>query len=843
MQQVRQLTKFFTPTHYALSLALQRTARTFSGTVTLTGTLLQESTELWLHAKELQLSNATINNEVAEIIQGTDDEAGFKLQNPLAPGEYTVTIDFSGTITDTMHGLYPSYFKLDGQDDELLSTQFESHHAREVFPCIDEPAAKATFAITLTTEKNVTVLGNTPVMTQEEKGNLLVTSFEETPKMSTYLLAWAIGSMDYKEATTKDGVIVRTYATPGNAAKTQFALDTAVKTLEIYNDYFGSPYPLPKCDMIALPDFSSGAMENWGLITYRESALFVEATSSTATRQRVAEVVAHELAHQWFGNLVTMQWWNNLWLNESFATWMSYYAQDQLFPEWQIWTQFYNDETSYALDRDALKSIQSVQQEVHHPDEIRTLFDGAIVYAKGANLVHMAHAYIGDEAFKTGLQAYMKRHAYGNTQAEDLWQAWGEASGKDITSFMTPWITQPGHPMVTVTIEENTVQLQQTRFLSNPEETTEPTLWPIPLLAPDALKEELFTQETATLQLLSTESPLLLNQGRTGFYVPHYTPEHLTALGERIKAGQMPLTDRLALLNEAYDLAKAGQQPILQLLQLLANYDKEDTEPVWNAISSAIGALKMIIEEDESLKPALKAFTLALAQSQYERLGWTRIEGEPYFDELLRPIILSLMSYSEDQTIIATALEMFDEATKPEDLLGDIRAIIFSIAARNGTNAHFAKLLEWRKQEQTPEVRNQLSAGLCSTRNQDNVVTLIALLKSEYVKLQDVFIWVAYLSRNTSTRQQMWQWVQDEWAWITEMFESDMHYSSFPHYIAAAFGSQAELESFKQFFEPKLGIIALTREIKQGIENIESRKQWRERDYPAVAEYLKDLPA
>ena len=843
MESVRQLNLEFSPTHYTLALDLQRQARTFTGMVTITGMLQKAGNHIPVHAKELQFDQVTIDGREATATFGKNDEVDLTSPEVLAEGEHTVEIHFAGKITDPMHGLYPCYFTLDGKDEELLATQFESHHAREAFPCVDEPAAKATFDLILTTEKDITVIANTPVKTQEEKDGKLVSTFETTPKMSTYLLAWAAGKLGFKEAKTAGGVQVRAYATPDNVGKVDFALDTAVKTLDLYNDYFGLPYPLEKCDMVALPDFSAGAMENWGCITFRESAFFVDERSSAAAKQRVGEVVAHELAHQWFGNLVTMKWWNDLWLNESFATWMASYSQDKLFPDWQLWTQFYNEETAYALDRDTLKSIQSVQQEVQHPDQIRTLFDPAIVYAKGANLVHMVHAYMGDDAFRAGLQAYMKQHAYGNTEAADLWAAWSKASGKDIGTFMTPWISQPGHPIVKVGLNEGKATLHQTRFYTNPEDykTDKGALWPVPLLAGTQLSQELLTEAEVTIPINESTEPLLLNQGRTGFYVPLYSPDHLRQLAERITGGKMAELDRLGLLNEAYDLAKAGQQSTHQMLELLEAYKAETSEPVWGAIGGALGALRVIINEEEDLKPALQRFTANLARAQYERLGWERTDDEPYFDRLLRPHIIALMGYSEDPEVVAKATQLLADAKNPEDVQGDIRAVVFSINAKLGDDVAFNKMLTWVKDERSPEVRGQLTAGLCAVKQEARVKELVALLKTKHVKLQDIFHWIAYMGRNRYARPFIWQWVKDEWEWITENFGSDGHYTSFPRYIAGGFNTREELESYKEFFMPKIEHPMLSREIKQGIENIEARVLWRERDFAAVKEYLSQI--
>ncbi|MEO7905130.1 MAG: M1 family metallopeptidase, partial [Candidatus Saccharimonadales bacterium] len=462
MQTVSRLIQQFIPEHYQLSVTLDRTGRTFDGIVAMMGATVEGSTTITVHAKELNISSVTLDGKAATWQAGVNDEVTITHPDIVA-GDHIVVIAFDGTITDSMHGLYPCYYEDNGVKKELLATQFESHHAREVFPCIDEPEAKATFDVTLTTEQNVKVIGNMPVLSQKSDGDLLVTTFDTTPRMSTYLLAWVTGELHGKTAMTKNGVEVNVWATPAQTpASLDFALDIATRTIDFFDEYFDTPYPLPKSDHIALPDFSSGAMENWGLITYREVALIADpVTASISSRHYIAEVIAHELSHQWFGNLVTMKWWNSLWLNESFATLMAYIAVDALHPEWNVWLDFATMESIMALRRDAIDGVQSVQMDVHHPDEISTLFDGAIVYAKGARLLRMLQQYIGDDAFQAGLKTYFTKHEYGNTEGADLWKELGVASGKDIVQFMETWISQPGYPVLSVSKVGNRINLSQ----------------------------------------------------------------------------------------------------------------------------------------------------------------------------------------------------------------------------------------------------------------------------------------------------------------------------------------------------------------------------------------------
>lgn len=840
MSNIRQLHKIFNPKTYDLNLTLDRAGRRFEGVVQITGSVDRQTNTIALHSKELAIAEVMIDGIPATWKPGKFDELDLTTHAPLQPGTHDILVKFSGIISDPMNGLYPCYFKLNGKNEELLATQFESHHAREVFPCVDEPAAKAVFNLTLTTEANVTVIANTPVKKQAKTDELLTTNFEPTPVMSTYLLAWVIGKLDYLEATTKAGVLVRTYATPDKVEKTRFALEAAVRTLDFYNHYFDIDYPLTKCDMVALPDFSSGAMENWGCITYRETALLVDEHTAASTKQYVAMVVAHELAHQWFGNLVTMQWWNDLWLNESFASWIEYLALDELFPEWQAWTQFYDSETSHALDRDSLAHVQKVRQDVNDPEEIRTLFDPAIVYAKGAALLHMLHAYLGADNFRDGLRVYLKRHQYANAEADNLWAALSEVSGKAVGAFMQPWISQPGHPVLTVEANDTQLTLRQHRFYGNPKEANrqDQTVWPLPLLASAELPHELLTKPQAEVSVKS-DRPVLFNQGRTGFYLTAYSPQQLTQLANQVREGQLETLDRLGVLSEAYDLARAGQQSTLQMLTLLEAYKDEASEPVWGAIASAISALRMLVNEDKTLKPSLQYFVRQLTRQQFERLGWERKPGEAYFDELLRPTIISLICYSEDQKAIKHAEQLFAKATSPEDILGDIRASVLATNAKFGGQAVFDKLLDWHQQTSSAEIRTQLTAGLAAVRNEEHIAQLLSRLTTKAVKLQDIFYWFVYLIRSHAGRKQTWQWMQDNWGWIEKNFGSDMHFSDFPRYTAGAFSTKAELEAYRTYFMPFIDNPALGRDIKQGLEAIEARVLWRERDLAEVTDYLK----
>ncbi len=833
-----RLFRQFQPKRYILDLTLNRRARHFSGTVTIQGSSTSET--ISLHAHRLHVLHATIDGQEATVAHGEHDTLTLSAPS-VQPGEHEVVIQFEGKITNPMHGLYPCYFKLDGHDEELLATQFESHHAREVFPCIDEPEAKATFGLTLRTETDIEVVSNTPVESQHEDNDTLITTFQVTPVMSTYLLAWVVGKLDYREATTKDGVLVRAYATRGKGGQLDYALKATVDGLEFYNDYFGVPYPLPKCDIIAVPDFSAGAMENWGCITFRENLMLVDEHSSAHTKQLVVLVVAHELAHQWFGNLVTMKWWNDLWLNESFANWMEYFVTGQLHPEWDIMTQYYDEETAFAIERDSLASVQRIQQEVHTVEEIQTLFDPAIVYAKGGSLINMLYAYLGPEVFQKGLQLYFERHKYSNTAADDLWKAWGEAAGQDIVRFMQPWISQAGLPVVTVGVSDQTINLHQRRFFSNPKQAAgaEQTVWPIPLLAGDQLTEKLLDGASASLQLARHDQPLMLNRGRTGYYLTMYDESHQDVLAAEVREGRLSTIDRAGLLNDSLSLSEAGLQPHSASLKLLESYRNESSFIVWGPITAAFGGLKMFADNDEALLAALRTFIRQYASPQYKRLGWEPVAGESYFDELLRPLVIAHMAYAEDAEVIARLTDLFSAAESPTAIWADIRATTLAVAAKFGDAQTFDKLNDWYEASDSAEQRKDLIVGLCSFREPDLIKRALEKLTTDAVKLQDLGYWIICLTSNRHALDQTWRWVQDNWQWVVDHFGNDIHYADFPKHIANAFTRPEQLASYRAFFEPKLTEPSLERIIRQGIEDIEGQVLQRERDQQAVADCLR----
>ena len=834
MTKVPRLLDTFTPNHYNLTLDLTRAEeKEFSGTVIISGDSTSES--ILLHSKGLIIQSATIDDQPAGVSFGEFDELRLSQPN-LKNGNHTIHIIFSGNITDAMHGLYPCYFTHDGIKKQLFATQFESHHAREVFPCVDEPAAKAEYDLTLITRPEITVLGNMPVKFQKENGDSLTTTFEKTPRMSSYLLAFVIGELHKKSARTKSGVEVNVWATPAQNENTlDFALDIATRSIDFYDEYFGVKYPLPKSDHVALPDFSSGAMENWGLITYRESCLLADPElTPESSRRFIATVIAHELSHQWFGNLVTMNWWNDLWLNESFANMMEYVAIDALHPEWRMWEDFATNEVTAALRRDSLDGVQSVQADVNHPDEISTLFDPAIVYAKGGRLLVMVRKLIGEEAFRAGLKSYFEKFAYKNTVGNDLWQELELASGQPIVNLMNTWISQPGLPVVSVSNSHDTAILSQERFFIGEHQPSD-ALWPIPLFANQPLDVKILNQKETTV---SIEKPLQLNCGLSAHFVTKYDESSREYLLKNIT--ELPTLDKICILQDVTILARAGFENSASLLPLALSLKTETNEKVFGMAAGALTELRKFVDDNDAARDSLKKISGEFAHATFKELDWDEKAGESDDDRERRTTALSLMIYSEDKEVLNEAKTRFD-SNKLEDLPTEIRALIISANVRHFETPEMIKdLFTTYKNTPSNDLQNDIAIGLTSTKNPETAEKILANIKdSNIIRPQDASRWFVYLIRTRESRQIAWNWLKENWAWVEDTFGEDKSYDDFIRYAATALLTTDELDDFRQFFEPMENIPALTRTIKLGITEIKARTELIEQDKADVLSALQ----
>lgn len=853
MNAVTRLYTQFQPKNYDVTFDIDEKAMRFSGSVTIMGKKVgRPSKRITLHQHKLKITSATITKSDKKGVQehavqrihhhGTFNEVRLHTKEMLYPGEYTLTLTFEAPITTGMTGIYPCFFKDGKASKQLIATQFESHHAREAFPCIDEPEAKAVFNLTLITRSDVTALANTPIKKQQVKNGQLVTNFEPTPKMSSYLLAFVIGDLHSKSVTTNRGTEVSVWATTAQPAESfDFALDVAKKSIEFFEDYFDIPYPLSKADHVALPDFSSGAMENWGLITYRERVLLAYPNETAqSVFEQIAMTVSHETSHQWFGNLVTMRWWDDLWLNESFANMMEYQALDSIFPQWHIWDNFVANEGLSALRRDAVAGVQAVKSEVHHPDEISSLFDPSIVYAKGGRLLYMLKNYIGEAAFRTGLKQYFEIHAYGNTVGSDLWACLSDESGKDIGAFMNPWLTRSGFPVIHVTQKGQTLLVSQEHFLDNPTKADPERFWPVPLFSnsPDVLAR--LDGPTSKNKLTSADY-ITINTGARGHYIVDYTePDHRKSLVPHIANGTLETAERLMLLNDASMLARAGYQRYDDVLEMLSAYATESSEPVWDIIALVVGEARRFIDVDAALEDKIKPFVDKLITTQHKRLGWEGTESESAADQKLRGLVIGLGVYAENKAITTKAIQLFS-AYKDTGfpLAPELRGLIFVVPIKAGDDAAFDFLLNLHDTTGNSDLQSDACSALTATRDPKRATQLLDRLKDpRLVKPQDADRWLVYLLRNRYTRDIAWNWMVTNWQWLEKTFSNDKTYDYLPRYAASCVSTREYQQKYKVLFENKVDQVMLKRNILIGFEEIENRVTWLERDLESVQNFF-----
>lgn len=850
-KKIARLFGQFQPYNYELKLRLDKNKLSFAGNVVISGVKVgRPSQRLTLHQKGLKILKATLtkhdkngdNNMAIDRIntQKSYDEIRLHCKQMLYPGKYTIQLEFAGKITQQMHGIYPSSFNHEGSAKLLLATQFESHHAREAFPCIDEPEAKAVFQLTLVTPLIDTVLSNTPVESQKRTKDELVTRFETTPKMSTYLLAFVTGEMHAVEKRTKDGVLVRSWSTVAQPkTHLEYSADEAVEILEFFTEYFGMAFPLKKCDQVALPDFDSAAMENWGLITYREIALLIDPSNrSISNEQFVSLVIAHELSHQWFGNLVTMKWWDDLWLNESFAGFMEHVAPDAIHPDWQQWELYAASDIVATTSRDIYSHIQPVGLKVIDPDLIGTLFDPGIVYAKGARLLKMLREYIGGEAFIKGLRTYFKTHAYASATREDLWNALSEASGQNISKLMTPWLTQPGLPVLHVSQRGKSLRVSQERFMLDAKPDN--SLWPVPLLANVISRPDLFSSKTADISL-GTDDCLVVNQYASGHYLVDYTEsKHRDYLAKKLEKGELSTEARINLLNDLYLLARHGDISLIAALDVIIKCAPEPRDSVWVMMMRALGAAGQLTEGDDASEQKLKLLKVKLARHWYKKLGWHDSANDDPNTKQLRHSVIALMVAGEEQTAIQIALKQYSQAQSLQAIAAELRNTILAATVRFGNKVAVDRLLTEYKTA-SPDVQLDITGALASTKDGKLAKNILdkALGKSGFVRPQDVMSWVALFLRNYHTRPAAWNFTLKNWDWLETTLSTSKSFDYLPTYTAAVITTDDWAKKYHDLFMPKQHIKMLTRNIQLGFADIEARVAWRKRDQQAIAMWLQ----
>ncbi|MCS9989645.1 M1 family metallopeptidase [Weissella confusa] len=828
--------KTFHPSHYDLYIDVNRGTKVISGRTTISGEA--KATEISVHQKYLTITSVT--DEAGEDLAYTVDNEHEAIRVTLREvGPTALTITYTAPLTDTMMGIYPSYYEVAGEKKQIIGTQFETTFARQAFPSIDEPEAKATFDLALKFDEQPgeIVLANMPEL-REEDG---VHYFATTVRMPTYLVAFAFGDLQSKTTRTKSGVEVGVFATKAHKAnELDFALDIAKRSIEFYEDFYQTPYPLPHSWQLALPDFSAGAMENWGLVTYREAYLTLD-PDNTPLRQKqvVATVIAHELAHQWFGDLVTMKWWDDLWLNESFANMMEYVAIDAIEPDWHIWELFQTDDVSAALNRDATDGVQSVHVQVEDPAEIDALFDGAIVYAKGARMLVMVRALLGDDALRKGLKAYFDAHQYGNATGADLWQALGDASGLDVGAIMTSWLEQPGYPVVTAAVVDGQLTLSQQQFFIG-EGEEKGRQWQIPLNSNYGAVPELLTEHEIVVgdyQQLRAESgqPFQLNVGNNSHFIVKYDETLLADLAQ--DATNLSAISQLQLLQDQRLLAEGRLTSYATVVPLLQTFANSEHVVVTTALYDVANNLKKFVTPDSEEEHQLQMFFDSLSRQQVARLGWHAQAGESSDDAITRPLVLRAALYAQNAEAIAAAHDLFvahqaDLAALP----AEVRGLVLRNEVENyGSEALFDQLLQAYVASSDATFKRDIQGALTQTPDSDLIATLISKFEdANTIKPQDLRAWYRGVLANKHGQQVAWDWIRADWQWLQDTVGGDMEFTTYIKVTAAIFQTAERLAEFKAFFEPKLPTPGLTREITMDIKVVETRVALVEAEQEAV---------
>lgn len=813
--------------------------------------IAEEISQITLHAKELSVDYAILQKDGRDYVPSSVefDEVFERVTlvfgENISAGDAKLFMRFQGVLNDQMAGFYRSVYEVSGEKRIMATTQFEDASARRAFPCWDEPAIKAKFKVTLRIPKHLGAISNMPAASEKPCRDKKIIRFGVTPLMSTYLLAFTVGELEYIEAATKDGVIVRVFTTPGKKEQGKFALQVGVKALEFYNNYFGIAYPLPKMDMVAIPDFAAGAMENWGLITYREMELLIDPKkSSSARQQRVAIVVAHEIAHQWFGNLVTMEWWTQLWLNEGFASWMKYFAVDYIFPEWNIWEQFMSDAFAPALALDGLRSTHPVEITINHPSEIGQSFD-AISYEKGAVVIRMMHDYIGAENFRLGLQRYFIMHAYENAVTEDLWAALEEVSGKPVKKIMDTWTKQPGYPLISLKqASDDNFELEQSRFLLSgekllPEEASE--LWQISLPfrneAGDGGKVLLSDRVSSVRLPADNGCWLKLNSGQVAFARVNYTPELWDRLKAALENGSFSAIDRAGLANDLYALAESGVLPATQLLSVLAAYWNEREYIVWDDVVGSLGGIDALLPDGNS-RVLFHAFARSLLSRTVDEKGWTEDPNESHSQKLLRPMILSAAGVYGDRAVIEEAKRRFQIFLEdPETLNPNLRSMVYGLVARYGDAQTLATLIGCYRNAPSSEEKVRFLAATAEFKDQLVLAEALKFAFSDEVRSQDFGYFVGGIER--SGRELMWREFQARFSALMRRYGGSlMMLSGIIEDSISGFDSEEKAREVEEFFRAH-PVPSASQAINHGLERIRSRAAWIERDLPAITAWLE----
>ena len=761
------------PINYELVFEPDFKKFTFSGKETITIDCKKTTKIISINCAEIKIESCQVKNKgklISSIPKTNEkkEELQIYLKEKIS-GSAKITLEFQGILNDRLLGFYRSQYKQGGKTKYLATTQFEAADARRAFPCWDEPEAKATFEISIIADNKFTAISNMPVKSKIKTGTKTLYKFGKTPVMSTYLLYLGVGEFEY--LSSKIGKTqIRVVTTKGNKSKGKFSLDLGKKLLVEYEKYFGIKYPLPKLDLIAVPDFAAGAMENWGAITFRETILLYDPkTSSTKTKQFIAEVISHEIAHQWFGNLVTMKWWNDLWLNESFATFMATKFVDKFYPEWDLWNQFVEDAMNVAMGLDSLKTTHPIDVKVNSPAEIREIFD-AISYDKGGCVLRMLEHYTGEPNFRKGLVKYLKDFKYKNAKGQDLWDAIGKASRMPVSSMVNSWLKQPGFPLVDIQQDDDKLLIKQNRYLLEPDKKSSKGLWEIPLVLglPDKTITKLFSKKSTTLKIPKSTLGFVANHGRKGFYRVKYDEGILLDLKMLVDQKQLLPIDRWAIQNDLFSLCVSGNEQVQNYLDFSDAYYEEDSYLASINVAHNLASL-YFRAFNEKFSEEIRGYAVNYLRKILFELGWEPQKSDKHTDALLRSFAISALGKMDEEEVTQEAQKRYDKFLKfPKSLSPDLIEPICSIAAWNGNSKTYSELLKLYKNAKTMEEKLRFLGAMCGFQDQKLLEKSLNFSQTPEVRSQNMQLPIMKVAANPYGKKILWPWLKKNWKKINK---------------------------------------------------------------------------
>ncbi len=839
------------PSRYEIQLAPDLETASFMGEETVTVTVREPLVEVELNAAELAIHAVAAHGPDGARLEGratldpAAERARLVFPRPLDPGEWRLELHFTGTLNDQLHGFYRSSYKdAAGRPHTLAATQFEAVDARRAFPCWDEPAFKAVFAVSLLVPEGWAAISNTAVVEARPAGaGQRLVRFADTIPMSTYLVAFVVGELEATEPVLVGPTPLRVWCVPGKRHLARFAQAAGAFCLRFFEDYYGIPYPGDKLDLLGIPDFASGAMENLGAITFRETALLVdEAAASHAELERVADVVAHEVAHMWFGDLATMAWWNGIWLNEAFATFMEMVAVDAWKPEWRRWVTF-GVSRAAAMGVDGLLASRPIEFPVEAPRDCEAMFD-LLTYEKGASVLRMLEQHLGPETFRDGVRLYLERHCYGNAETGDLWRALGDAATQPIPAVMDGWVFRPGYPLVTVETapDGRTVRLRQQRFTYLDAGAGEATCWRVPVTlrarAGGATIERrvLLEGEELAVPLPAPVEWVVGNAGGHGFYRVRYAAPLL----DRLTAGpgELQAIERFNLVSDLFALAQAGLVPAPEYLAVTARFRDETDRNVWLALIGAFAYVNRAIAD--ATRPALAALVRDRLGPAAARLGWSPRPGEDELTRQLRGDLLRALGVlGEDPETTSRAREVYARARTDETAVDpNVVPAAIAIVAASGGEAEYGEFLARFRGARTPQEEQRFLYALAGFR-QPGVLgqTLERTINGE-IRSQDAPFVVRALLSSVHGRGLAWEFVKAHWETMARLYPPSAYRRMWEGVTALV--SPAWEAEVRAFF-PARGIVLGGKTLEQYLEQLRVTVRFQARQAGAVAAYLDGL--